>query len=98
MAVLIWVPLMSDRPSLACELIRLEADAAEGGAAAHRPGPSAGVGVGVALRPGDEGVALADDDEGEVGQRGEVAAGADAALLRDRRRHAAVVHLDQRVD
>ncbi len=73
------------QPFLGLELVRLEVDAAEGGASAHRPRPATGVRVGVGAGPRDEGMALADDDEGEVGQRREVAAGADAALLRDGR-------------
>src|SRR5262249_46728083 len=45
----------------------------------------------------DEGVPLAHDDEGEVGERGEVATGAYAALFGGGGHHAAVVHLAGRV-
>ena len=43
-------------------------------------------------------MALADDDECQVGERRQVAAGADAALLRNRRHDAAVVDRQERVD
>ena len=40
---------------------------------------------------------LADDAEREVGQRREIAAGADGALLRDHRVHAAIQHVHERL-
>ena len=86
MAVLICVPLMSDSPSLAwrrygLRWTRRRAARPLIGRWPRRPTRAAS-GVGDAAAA-DEGVALAHDDQGEVGQRGEVAAGADAALLRE---------------
>ena len=77
--------------------VRFEVHAPQGSAAAERLDfwacSTGRFAIDARLR--HERMAFAHDDEGQVGQRRQVAAGADAALLGNGRHHAAVVHLDQ---
>ena len=83
---------------LGLQLVRREMDASKGRPTTERLGPAAGRGVRIGSRTANEGMAFADHDQGQMCERGQVAAGADAALLRNRRHDAAVVDGDQGVD
>ena len=81
-AVMCWVPLRSVRPSLA--------SSTSGSIPARRSASRAGIDLAAEL-----GLALADHAEREVGERREVAGGADAAARRDHRVDAGVEQLAQ---
>ena len=78
--------------------IRFQVDAPQGRASAHRLSAFGHRLSAIGRGTNDEGVSLTHDDEGQMGQRREIAGSADAALLGDGRHHAAVVHLDELVD
>ena len=77
-----WVPLTRARPSLASSTTGSRPGARQRGA----PGQPLAA---------EEGLALADEDQREVGQRGEISRGADAASLGDDRDDAAVEHVQR---
>ena len=75
---------------LGLQLVRRQVHPPQGRSAADRlAARRAGIDIGARLA--DEGMPLADNDERQVGERRQIAAGADAALLRNRRHDAAVV-------
>src|SRR5438105_3952633 len=77
--------------------MRLQVHAAQGGASTQRPGTLSSLSA-VGARACHEGVPFAHDNERQMSQRRQVAAGADTPHLGDCGHHASVEHLHQHID